>query len=207
MHYLKTYLDEQDPCEDLISDLLRAEIDGEHLPEQDVLGTCLLLLIAGHETTASLISNAVVCLDEHPESLRQMVEQPEFLPSAIEEVLRYRAVVHTMPRIVTEDTVLCGQEIQAGNLLLPLFGSANLDEAQFPNADHFDIRRTPNRHVGFGYGIHFCLGAPLARLETRIALQTLLERFPNMQRVHNVPLELKPSSFIYGLKHLPITLG
>lgn len=197
----------QEPCDDLISDLLRAEIDGEHLPEQDVLGTCLLLLIVGHETTAGLISNAVVCLDEHPESLRQLVEQPELLPSAIEEVLRYRAVVHTMPRVVNEDTVLCGQEISAGNLVLPLFGSANLDEAQFPNADHFDIQRTPNRHVGFGYGIHFCLGAPLARLETRIALQALLERFPNFQRVRNVPLELKPSSFIYGLKHLPIILG
>ncbi|MHB8598983.1 MAG: cytochrome P450 [Ktedonobacteraceae bacterium] len=197
----------QEPCDDLISDLLRAEIDGEHLPEQDVLGTCLLLLIAGHETTTGLIGNAIVCLDEHPESLHQLVEQPELLPSAIEEVLRYRAVVHTMPRVVNEDTVLCGQEISAGNLLLPLFGSANLDEAQFPNADHFDIRRTPNRHVGFGYGIHFCLGAPLARLETRIALQALLERFPNMHQVHNVPLELKPSSFIYGLKHLPISLG
>lgn len=197
----------KEPCEDLISDLLRAEIDGGHLPEQDVLGTCLLLLIAGHETTTGLISNAIVCLDEHPESLRQLVEQPELLPSAIEEVLRYRAVVHTMPRVVNEDTVLCGQEIQAGNLVLPLFGSANLDEAQFPNVDHFDIQRTPNRHLGLGFGIHFCLGAPLARLETRIALAALLERFPNMQRVRNAPLELKPSSFIYGLKHLPITLG
>lgn len=195
------------PCEDLISDLLRAEIDGEHLPEQDVLGTCLLLLIAGHETTAGLIGNAVVCLDEHPESLRQLKEQPELLPSAIEEVLRYNAVVHTMPRVVTEDTVLCGKEISAGNLVLPLFGSANLDEAQFPNADHFDIHRTPNRHLGFGFGIHFCLGAPLARLETRIALQALLERFPNWQRKRNTPLEVKPSSFIYGLKHVPITLS
>lgn len=196
----------KEPCEDLISALLRAEVDGEHLPEQDVLGTCLLLLIAGHETTTGLIGNAILCLDEHPESLHQLKEQPELLPSAIEEVLRYRAVVHTMPRVVHEDTVLCGQEIQAGNLVLPLFGSANLDEAQFPNADHFDIQRTPNRHLGFGFGIHFCLGAPLARLETRIALAALLERFPNWQRIRNVPLEVKPSSFIYGLKHLPITL-
>jgi cytochrome P450 len=197
----------KEPCEDLISDLLRAEIDGEHLPEQDVLGTCLLLLIAGHETTTGLIGNAIVCLDEHPESSRQLVGQKELLPSAIEEVLRYRAVVHTMPRVVNVDTVLCGQEIKAGNLVLPLFGSANLDESQFPSADNFDIQRTPNRHLGFGFGIHFCLGAPLARLETRIALQALLERFPNWQRIRNVPLELKPSSFIYGLKHLPITLG
>jgi len=164
-------------------------------------------LIAGHETTTGLISNAIVCLDEHAEALHQLVVQPELLPLAIEEVLRYRAVVHTLPRVVTVDTVLGGQEIKAGNLLLPLFASANLDEAQFPNADNFDIRRTPNRHLGFGHGIHFCLGAPLARLETRIALGAMLERFPHMQRIRSIPLELKPSSFIYGLKHVPITFG
>jgi cytochrome P450 len=197
----------REPQEDLISGLLRAEVEGERLPVQDILGTCLLLLIAGHETTTGLIGNAVVCLDEHPDALRQLVEQPELLPTAIEEVLRYRAVVHTMPRVVTVDTVFAGQEIKAGNLLLPLFASANLDEAQFPNADRFDIQRTPNRHLGFGYGIHFCLGAPLARLETRIALGALLERYPNFRRIRTTPLELKPSSFIYGLKHIPITLG
>ncbi len=195
----------QEPCDDLISALLAAEVDGEHLPVPDILGTCLLLLIAGHETTTGLISNAIVCLNEHPTARHEVMEHPELLPSAIEEVLRYRTVVHTLPRIVTTDTVLCGQEIKAGNLLLPLFAAANLDEAQFPHADQFDIHRTPNRHMGFGYGIHFCLGAPLARLETRIALETLFERFPNFQRVPDIPLELRPSSFIYGLKHLPLT--
>jgi cytochrome P450 len=194
----------QDPREDLISDLLRAEVDGERLPEEELLGTCILLLIAGHETTANLISNALVCLDEHPESLRQLIAQPNLLPSAIEEVLRYRAVVHTLPRVAMADTVLAGQEIKAGDLVSPLFASANLDETQFPNANTFDIRRTPNRHMGFGYGIHFCLGAPLARLETRIALEMLLERFPTLQRRRSIPLELKPSYFIYGFKHVPI---
>ncbi len=194
----------REPREDLISEFIRAEVDGEHLPEQDILGTCLLLLIAGHETTTGLISNAIVCLDEHPEALRQLVAQPDLLPGAIEEVLRYRAVVHTMPRVAATDTTLYGHEIKAGNLVLPLFASANLDEAQFPDADHFDIHRTPNRHLGFGYGIHFCLGASLARLETRIALEAMLERFPGLQRVRGVSLELKPSSFIYGLKNLPI---
>ncbi|HEY6540802.1 MAG TPA: cytochrome P450 [Ktedonobacteraceae bacterium] len=191
--------------EDLISALLQAEVEGEHLPEQDILGTCLLLLIAGHETTTGLISNAIVCLDEHPDALRELIAQPDLIPGAIEEVLRYRAVVHTMPRVVAKDTVLCGQQIEAGNLVLPLFASANLDEAQFPNANRFDIHRAPNRHMGLGYGIHFCLGASLGRLETRIALGAMLERFPNLQVTHSIPLELKPSSFIYGLKHLPIT--
>ncbi len=195
----------QEPRADLISEFIQAEVEGEHLPEQDILGTCLLLLIAGHETTTGLISNAIVCLDENPEALRELTAQPHLIPGAIEEVLRYRAVVHTMPRVVAKDTVLLGQEIKAGNLVLPLFAAANLDEAQFPHADRFDIHRTPNRHLGFGYGIHFCLGASLGRLETRIALEAMLERFPNLRMTHSVPLELKPSSFIDGLKHLPIT--
>jgi cytochrome P450 len=89
-------------------------------------------------------------------------------------------------------------------LVLPLFASANLDDTQFPNAGTFDIQRTPNRHMGFGYGIHFCLGAPLARLEARIALEAMLERLPKLQRIRTIPLELRPSSFLYGLKHLPI---
>ncbi|GCE05525.1 cytochrome P450 [Dictyobacter aurantiacus] len=192
------------PGEDLVSELIRAEIDGERLPAPDILGTCLLLLIAGHETTTGLIGNAIVCLDEHAEAKQELLAHPELLPSAIEEVLRYRAVVHTIPRIVAVDTMLCGQEIKAGNLLLPLFAAANLDSRQFPDPGTFDIRRDPNRHLGFGYGIHFCLGAPLARLETRIALSALLERFPNFHRRHAGQLELRPSSFIYGLKQLPI---
>ncbi|HKV58045.1 MAG TPA: cytochrome P450 [Ktedonobacteraceae bacterium] len=195
----------REPREDLISEFIRAEVDGERLPEQDILGTCLLLLVAGHETTTGLISNAIVCLDEHPEALRQLIAQPHLIPGAIEEVLRYQAVVHMIVRVVTKDTVLCGQEIRAGNLVLPLYASANLDEAQFPHADRFDIHRTPNRHLGFGYGIHFCLGASLARLETRIALGAMFERFPNLRMTRNAPLELKPSSLIYGLNHLPIT--
>jgi cytochrome P450 len=197
----------REPREDLISELILAEVEGERLPPQDLLGTCLLLLIAGHETTTGLISNAIVCLDEHPDAMRMLAVQPELLTIAIEEVLRYRGVVHTIPRVAARDTVLCGQEIKAGDLVLPLFASANLDEAQFPHADRFDIRRTPNRHLGFSYGIHFCLGAPLARSETRIALKAMLERFPNLKRDRTIPLELKPSSFIYGLKHVPITFG
>jgi cytochrome P450 len=193
------------PREDLISDLVRTDIDGERLAEQDILGTCLLLLIAGHQTATSLIGSSIVCLDECPDALHQLVAQPELLPLAIEEVLRYRTIVHSTLRVVTVDTVFGGHEMKAGDLLLPLFASANLDEEQFPNAGSFDIQRTPNRHLGFGYGIHFCLGAPLARLEARIALGAMLERFPNMRRIRTVPLELKPSALFYELRHVPIT--
>jgi cytochrome P450 len=204
--YFHTMIEQRrkEPCGDLMSDLLAAEVDGEPLPENEILGACLLLLIAGHETTTGLICNAIVCFDEHPDALRQLRAQPELLPSAIEEVLRYRAVVHTLTRVAAVDTVFCGQEIKAGELVLPLFASANLDDTQFPNAGTFDIQRTPNRHMGFGYGIHFCLGAPLARLEARIALEAMLERLPKLQRIRTIPLELRPSSFLYGLKHLPI---
>ncbi len=195
------------PGEDLLSDLLAAEVDGERLPDVDVLGACSLLLIAGHETTTGLISNAVLCFDDHPAAMQQLIAQPELLPLALEEVLRYRAVVHTLVRVVMADTVIGGQEIKAGELVLPLFASANFDERQFPNAGTFDIRRTPNRHMGFGHGIHFCLGASLARLEARIALGALLERFPAMRCVQSIPLELRPSSFIYGLKHVPMALS
>jgi cytochrome P450 len=104
------------------------------------------------------------------------------------------------------DTVVGGQQIKAGDLVLPLFGAANFDEAQFPNATIFDIRRTPNRHLGLGHGIHFCLGAPLARLETRVALGALLKRFPKVKGVRSAALQLRPSPLVYGFQHVSVTL-
>ncbi len=197
----------QEPREDLVSALLQAEIDGQRLPEEELLGTCLMLLIAGHETVTGLIGNALVCLDEHPESLQELIAHPDLLPSAIEEVLRYRGVIHFTSRIAMVDTVLAGQSIKAGDLVLPLFAAAGLDERQFPRADTFDIRRTPNRHLGFGHGIHFCLGAPLARLQARIALSMLLERFPTIRRKRSIPLKLKSSYLAYAFEHIPMEWG
>jgi cytochrome P450 len=196
----------QAPTDDLVSALLTAEVDGEHLSKEELLSTCSLLLLAGFETTVNLIGNAVVCLDEHPEALEQLIAEPDLLPSAIEEVLRYRSPVPTIGRVAMSDTVVGGQQIKAGDLVLPLFGAANFDEAHFPNATTFDIRRTPNRHLGFGHGIHFCLGAPLARMEARIALGALLKRFPSVQRVRSVALQLRPSPLVYGFQHVPVTL-
>jgi cytochrome P450 len=125
--------------------------------------------------------------------------------SAIEEVLRYLSPIQSMFRLTKTDTIIGEQEIPARNMIIAWIGAANRDEAQFPNAETFDIRRSPNRHIAFGHGIHFCLGAPLARLEGKIALEIMLERLPDMKRKRYLPLERTDSFFLYGVKHLPIT--
>jgi cytochrome P450 len=130
---------------------------------------------------------------------------PDLIPGAIEEVLRYRSPVQMMYRRVAADVDLDGRPLQAGQMVMAQIGSANRDEAQFPDADRFDIRRAPNRHLAFGHGIHFCLGAPLARLESKIALTLMLERLPEMHRVRTVALQGLGSPIVYGVKHLPIT--
>jgi len=195
----------KEPKNDLISALLAAQIDSEHLSMIEVLGFCFLLLVAGNETTTNLIGNAFICFDEHPETWQQLQAEPALVPSAIEEVLRYISPVQSMFRVTTTDTVIGGQKIPAQSHLLAWIASANRDEAQFPNADTFDIRRTPNRHIAFGHGIHFCLGAPLARLEARIAFEVIGQRLKDIQLIREVPLERTNSYFLYGVKHLPIT--
>ncbi len=191
------------PREDLISGLVAAQIDGEKLSERELLSFCVLLLIAGNVTTTNLIGNAILCFDEYPEVMDQLREDLSLLPGAIEEVLRYRSPAQRLVRVATIDTVLGGKEIKAGQLVVPCLGSANRDEAEFPDPDVFDIRRTPNRHVAFGHSIHFCIGAPLARLETKIALTAMLECFTNIERIREIPLESVAG--LYGVKSLPIT--
>jgi cytochrome P450 len=191
--------------DDLISALLDAQIGGEHLDLRELLGFCILLLVAGNETTTNLIGNAILCFDEHPEVYEQLRAEPKLIPGAIEEVLRFRSPVQFMYRRAAADVTFKNQEIRAGQMVLAWIGSANRDEAQFPNADDFDIKRTPNRHIAFGHGIHFCLGAPLARLEAKIALTMLLERFYDIKRVPGVQLEETGSNIVFGVKHLPIT--
>ena len=191
--------------DDLISALLAAQIDGQHLNQRELLGFCVLLLVAGNETTTNLIGNALLCFDEYPQVMEQLRSEPELVPGAIEEVLRYRSPVQYMYRRAVANVTIRDHEIQPGQMVLARIGSANRDEAQFPNPDHFDIRRTPNRHIAFGHGIHFCLGAPLARLEARIALTILLERFHDIKRVPGISLEATGSDLVFGVKHLPIT--
>ena len=193
------------PRDDLISALLAAQIDGEHLTEKELIGFCVLLLIAGNETTTNLIGNAILCFDEAPAAVEHLRAAPDRLPTAIEEVLRYRSPVQSMFRMATRDTTFYGQDIAAGQFVIAWIGSANRDEAAFPHADQFLVDRAPNRHIAFGYGIHFCLGAPLARLESRIALAALLERTRDLQRVPGAALHPLESNVVFGVRNLPVT--
>ncbi|HEX9038334.1 MAG TPA: cytochrome P450 [Ktedonobacterales bacterium] len=196
-----------EPRDDLISHLIAAEIDGQRLSGIELIGFCVLLLVAGNETTTNLLGNAILCFDEAPESYERLRAQPELIPSAVEEVLRYRSPVQMMYRAATGATAIGGVTTYAGQPVVAWIGSANRDEAQFPNPDVFDITRTPNRHIAFGHGIHFCLGAPLARLEARLALEALTARYQAVRRVPGAPLRWMDSSIVYGVKALPVTVA
>jgi cytochrome P450 len=193
------------PGSDLISALLEAQIDGEYLPEEELLGFCSLLLIAGNITTTNLIGNAILCFDEHPEVMSRLRERPELMPQAIEEVLRYRPPVLIIARTPLSDVELAGQQIKRGETVIGWLACANHDPAQFPHSERFDIERNPKHHVPFGHGIHFCLGAPLARLEAKIVLTVMLERLLDIERDRSQDLEPVQSIFIYGAKNVPIT--
>ena len=194
----------KEPKNDLLSALLTAQIDGEHLSNADLLGFCVLLLVAGNETTTHLIANSIWCLDEHPEAMAELRANPALIPGTIEEVLRYRSPVKLMFRTTTRDTKLGEHELPEGTGMIAWIASANRDEKQFLNADTFDIHRSPNRHLAFGHGIHFCLGAPLARLEAKIALEILLKRLPGIRRERDVLLESVGAFILHGVKHLPV---
>ncbi|UVI32772.1 cytochrome P450 [Paenibacillus spongiae] len=196
----------REPVDDLISNLVHAKVDGEQLSELELIGFCILLLVAGNETTTNLITSAILCLDTSKESKEQLIENPGLVPQAIEEVLRYCSPVQMMIRRVKQTTVLRGRTLQQGQMVQVRIGSANHDEEQFDHPERFDIHRSPNPHLAFGYGIHFCLGAQLARLESRIAIQTLLARFPHYERDRSHPLERMKSSIIFGVNRLPLIL-
>ncbi len=193
------------PEDDLISALLAAQIDGVHLTDAEVLSFCRLLLVAGHETSTNLIGSALLTLDEYPEAVEELRADPALIPTAVEGVIRYRTPIQRLRRVATSDTLLGGCLIKAGEIVSPIPGSANRDEAHFAQPELFSILRTPERHLGFGHGIHFCLGASLARLETKLALEALFARFIDIERVKDVPLQAVSSSFVYGVKSLPMT--
>ncbi|HEX7733741.1 MAG TPA: cytochrome P450 [Ktedonobacteraceae bacterium] len=177
--YFSDLLEERkrDPQEDLISSLLEAEEDGARLTREEILHMCLELMMAGNVTTTMLLSFALDRFSKHPEIYEALRADPSLIPSALEEALRYDFSEISLRRTARQDMVLDGYEIKAGEMIVAWVGAANFEEEYFPHAEQFDIRRSPNPHLTFGYGIHVCLGAPLARLESRIALERIVARF------------------------------
>ena len=191
------------PREDLISELCHGEGGGEPLSADEVLSMTILLLIAGNETTTNLLGNGMLALLDHPESLRRLREEPALIPGFVEEALRYNGSVKLLTRRATEDVTLSGVTIPKGAIVLPLVAAANRDPEAFPDPDRFDITRNGRGHVAFGYGIHFCVGAPLSRMEGRIAFGELLRRLPAFAREPG-RLEWNQTFGLRGLKALPL---
>jgi cytochrome P450 len=193
----------QEPREDLISALVRAEEEQQALTADEILGLTTLVLIAGNETTTNLIGNAVLALLDHPAELAKVRADPSLVPNLVEETLRYDTPVQNIFRQTTGDVEMAGTTIPAGTPLLLLYGSANRDERKFPDPDRFDVTRDTQGHLGFGYGIHYCLGAPLARLEGKVALEALLFHLPPWSRKED-SLQRVDSFLVRGVKTLPL---
>jgi cytochrome P450 len=192
------------PTDDLVS-LIVAEQDGEQaLTIREVIQFVMLLLVAGNETTTNLIGNTVTALLDHPAQLALVAEDPSLVPGAIEETLRYDAPIQLVFRTATQDLELAGTRIPKGAYVAPLLGSANRDERRFPDPDRFDVRRNPQGHLGFGFGKHFCLGASLARLEARLALEALAPELPRLERQGGGPRELVDSFLVRGPRRLEL---
>ena len=203
----------QHPGSDILSLLMAAEVDGERLSYQDLMSFCFTLFIAGNITTTTTLGNAVLCFDQHPDEFERLKQHPELAASAVEEILRTMPPGRVGPndlidgRTATTDVRLGDQQIHAGDRLLPIALSNNFDPGQFADPERFDIQRNPNRHQSFGHGVHFCIGAPLARLEMKIALEKTVQRLPGLRLLHDQPLQLVDSRIMLGPKQLPVALG
>jgi cytochrome P450 len=193
------------PQRDLISRLLVAEVDGNHLCEPEVVACCCALLLAGHATATHLLGNAVLCLTDHPEVIARLRHDPPPVYSAVEEVLRYLPPVWHVRQMTSIDVTLGAQHIPAQAQLCVWIASANHDAEQFPNPDQFDIERIPNRHLSLSYGSHAHLVAALARQIARSTLRLLAKLLPNLKRMPDGDLEVVESSSFFGVKQLPIT--
>ncbi|MHB1440512.1 MAG: cytochrome P450 [Cuniculiplasma sp.] len=198
---------EKNPDDSLIYSVINAEVDGEKLSMMESLGFFILLLVAGNETTTNLISNALLTMDDNEGSYESLRGDIKLIPPALEEVLRYRSPVQSIYRVAREDTEIQGVSVKEGSVLVPWIGSANRDEGIFPDADRFIMDRKENRHIAFGEGIHYCLGAPLARLESKIALEYMTENFRSYGVLRNRPMVPQNSTIVYGFKELWVSLN
>jgi cholest-4-en-3-one 26-monooxygenase len=190
------------PRDDLVSVLMRAAVDGEALSEQEFDSFFLLLAVAGNETTRNLISGGMLALLEHPAERARLHADPALLPTAVEEMLRWVTPVTHFRRTATRDTQLRGQAICEGDKVVVFYASANRDESVFADPDRFDVGRTPNEHVAFGFGEHYCIGTTLARLEIRVMFEELLARLPDLELAG--PVARLRSNFLNGIKHMPV---
>ena len=183
------------PGQDIISILIKEEEEGEKLSAEDLIPFCNLLLVAGNETTTNLISNAVYSILETPGLYEELRHDPSLIAQTVEETLRFRAPAPFVRRTVRHDTELCGRRLKSGDIVLCYIASANRDENKFEQADVFDIHRQSNPHLSFGFGVHFCLGAPLARLEAEVALRGIVKAFSHLEPVRVEPIQ---NSVMYG---------
>jgi cytochrome P450 len=195
------------PREDLLTGLVQAEYEGSRLTQEEMLSMLVLILVAGNETTTTLIGNTVLELLAHPDQLARLRADPSLLASAIEEVLRFSSPVQFDPRRATRDVELRGHKIERDDIVLCWLGSANRDEALCERPQVFDIGREKTPHLAFGFGVHYCLGANLARLEAQVALENLLSHTRSFERIDNSPLPLHPSPVFRGVTSLPLRLA
>ena len=191
---------------DILSALVQAKDDGDSLTHIELLSMCFLLLVAGHETTVNLIGNGMLALMQHPDQFQKLKNDFSLINSAVEEMLRWNGPVETPTwRYASEDVEISGVVITQGDVVLPSLLAANRDPKVFENPNVFDIMRTVNPHIAFGHGIHYCIGAPLARMEGTIAIQKLIERFPNIRLNTSIEhLEWNHSLLIHGMQALPV---
>lgn len=194
------------PEDDLVTALVRAEEAGDQLNEDELVAMIFLLLVAGHETTVNLIGNGMLALLENPDQTSKLQDDPSLIKTAVEELLLYNGPLETATeRYAREDTTVAGVTVPRGELVLAVLASANRDEQQFEDADRLDLGRQPNPHVAFGFGIHYCLGASLARLEGQIAIATLLRRIPNLKiATPSIALRWRRGLVLRGLESLPV---
>lgn len=193
-------------AEDLITALVEAEIDGESLQDWEILGFCILLLIAGNETTTNLISNMLNLLIDRPELWRRLREDRSLVEPVIEETLRYESPVQQLLRMTTKEVTISGVTIPANELVAVFFGAANRDPKEFPNPDEFRLDRDLRNHVSFGVGIHYCLGAPLARAEAKISLNAFLDRYSSIEHGATPAARQNQSPVVFGFERLPLLL-
>jgi cytochrome P450 len=206
LDYLKEHAAERrrQPREDLLSRLVHAEVDGERMTDGAVTGFGVLLLIAGHVTTTLLLGSTIMCLDRYRGAAKAVREDRSLVPAVLEESLRLISPVPGVWRATTEDTEIGGQPVPGGQVLVALVGAANRDPRQFADPEAYDITRDPNPHLGFGRGAHFCLGAPLARLEGRVTMNILLDRLGDLRTIPDNPPVFHPAVDMCGARHLPV---